>query len=215
MRRGWHVLVVDSYTPRGETSICTQRTGHRRVTQVNRRRDALAAIDWLAQRPEVDPRRIGLVGWSNGGSTVLAATNLHHPDVAAAGHRPAFGVAFYPGCEAELARGYAPDADVLLLVGEADDWTPAAPCHRLAATVPSNAAGSGEPATTGVAPAGAAAVTIEGYPGAFHGFDSDQPLRLRKDVPNGAHPGRGVHVGGDANAARRSRERLADFLARY
>ncbi len=213
--RGWSVLVVDSYTPRGETSICTQRNGHRRVTQVNRRRDALAAIDWLAQRPDVDPKRIGLIGWSNGGSTVLAATNLHHPDVAAASLRPAFGVAFYPGCEAELARGYAPDADMLLLVGEADDWTPAAPCHRLSAKAARGSTAGGDASFAATASANSKAVTIEGYAGAYHGFDSDQPLRLRKDVPNGAHPGHGVHVGGDPQALRRSREHLAEFLARY
>jgi Dienelactone hydrolase and related enzymes len=72
---GMHVLVVDSLTPRYEKELCTQRTGKRRVTQANRRLDALGAIDYLAERPDVDPKRIGLIGWSNGGSTVLAATN--------------------------------------------------------------------------------------------------------------------------------------------
>jgi dienelactone hydrolase len=193
---GWHVLVVDSFGPRSEKEICTQRTGHRRITMTNRRRDALATIDWLAQRADVNARRIGLVGWSNGGSTVLAATNVRHPDVAASIARPAFAVAFYPGCEAELARGYEPDAPLLLLVGESDDWTPAAPCHRLA-------------------DAGGPDVEIEGYARAFHGFDSNAPLRVRRDVPNGAKPGQGVHVGGDADALARARERLAAFLARY
>jgi len=194
--RGWSVLVVDSLGPRSEKEICTQRVGHRRITVANRRRDALAAIDWLAQRPDVDARRIGLIGWSNGGSTVLAATNVRHPDVAASIARPEFAVAFYPGCEAELARGYESDAPLLVLVGEADDWTPAAPCHRLA-----QAAGGD--------------VEIEGYARAFHGFDSPLPVRVRRDVPNGTKPGQGVHVGGDADALKRSRERLAEFLARF
>jgi len=194
--RGWSVLVVDSLGPRGEKETCTQRTGHRRVTQANRRRDALAAIDWLAQRTDVNPLRIGLIGWSNGGSTVLAATNVRHPDVAASTARPAFAVAFYPGCEAERTRGYEPDAPLLVLVGEADDWTPAAACHRLAAD-------------------GGPDVEIEGYARAYHGFDSTQPVRLRRDVPNGVRPGQGVHVGGDAEALRRSRERLGAFLARF
>ena len=107
--------MVDSLTPRYEVELCTQRSGSRRVTQSNRRLDALGAIAYLAERADVDPRRIGLVGWSNGGSTVLAATNLRHRDVAAAPVQPAFAVAFYPGCEADLKRGYeaggaAPDA---------------------------------------------------------------------------------------------------------
>ena len=56
---------------------------------------------------------------------------------------------------------------------------------------------------------------LEGYAGAFHGFDSPLPVRVRKDVSNGVRPGQGVHVGGDAKAYRRSRERLAAFIARF
>ena len=39
--QGWHVLVPDSLTPRGERELCTQREGTRAVTQTQRRRDAL------------------------------------------------------------------------------------------------------------------------------------------------------------------------------
>ena len=192
---GLHALVVDSLTPRGERELCTQRIGQRNVTQANRRLDALAAVAWLAQRPDVDAQRIGLLGWSNGGSTVLAAINLRHPAVLAAPRLPAFAVAFYPGCEAELKRGFETRVPLLLLVGEADDWTPAAPCHALVR------------AAAGHAP------QIEGYAGAYHGFDSNAPVRLRKDVPNGGHPGEGVHVGGNAAARAAARERLLRFLA--
>jgi dienelactone hydrolase len=192
---GSHVLVLDSLTPRGERELCTQRVGRRSVTQMNRRLDALAAVAWLAQRPDVDATRIGLLGWSNGGSTVLAAINVRHPSVAAALRQPAFAVAFYPGCQAELTRGFETDVPLLMLVGESDDWRPAAPCHALART------------------AGGRTPQIEGYEGAYHGFDSAAPLRRRLDVPNGVHPGQGVHVGGDAQARVASRERLLRFLA--
>ena len=194
-QQGLHALVVDSLTPRGERELCTQRTGTRAVTQAHRRLDALAAIQWLAQRPEVDAERIGLLGWSNGGSTVLAATNVRQHDVAARPIQPAFAVAFYPGCEAELKRGYETRTPLLMLLGEADDWTPAAPCHQLARHA------------KGVIP------QIEAYAGAYHGFDSNAPVRLRKEVPNGVRPGEGVHVGGDAEAKRLSRERLLRFVA--
>ena len=192
---GYHVLVVDSLTPRYETELCTQRVGKRRVTQANRRLDALGAIAYLADRPDVDAKKIGIVGWSNGGSTVLAANNLHHPDVASALARAAFAVAFYPGCEADLKRGYEPAAPLLMLIGQADDWTPAAPCRKLA-----RAAGEPKP-------------EIDVYAGAYHDFDGDGPVRLRKDVPNGVNPGQGVHVGGNAAARRASQARLLKFLA--
>ena len=195
---GMHALVVDSLTPRYEKELCTQRTGKRRVTQANRRLDALGAIDYLAERADVDPKRIGLIGWSNGGSTVLSATNLRHRDVATATNKAAFAIAFYPGCEADLQRGYTPALPLLMLVGEADDWTPAKPCLALA----EQAAGDPHP-------------EIVAYPGAGHGFDSDAPLRLRKDVPNGVHPGQGVHVGGNPAAWRASRDRVVRFVAEH
>lgn len=195
--RGMHALVVDSLTPRYEKEICTQRTGSRRVTVASRRLDALGAIAFLAERKDVDAARIGLVGWSHGGSTVLSATNGRRRDVSAALARPAFAIAFYPGCETELKRGYEPVVPLLLMVGELDDWTPAAPCRALAKE-------SAEPRPQ-----------IESYAGAWHGFDSALPVRLRKDVPNGVHPGRGVHVGGNPAAARASRERLLGFLASH
>lgn len=199
--QGMHVLVVDSLTPRGEKELCTQRDGTRRTTQANRRLDALASLQWLAQRPDVDAHRLGIVGWSNGGSTVVASTNLRQRDVRAAPVRPAFAVAFYPGCAADLRRGYQPSAPLLVMIGEADDWTPAAPCQALVAQAAVDA-GAGTPA-----------VQIETYPGAYHDFDSHMPLRLRKEVPNGTHPGEGVHVGGNPEALQRSRQRLLEFIA--
>ncbi len=194
--QGAHALVLDSLTPRGEKELCTQKVGARQVTQVNRRLDALAALAWLAKRTGVDPQRLGLMGWSNGGSTVLASVNALHPAVAAASVKAAFAVAYYPGCEAELRRGFESSTPLLMLVGEADDWTPAAPCHELAGL----AAGPTKP-------------MIEGYAGAYHGFDSNAPVRVRRDVPNGVMPGQGVHVGGDRVAREASRQRLLQFLA--
>jgi len=193
---GVHMLATDSLQPRGEKELCTQRTGQRKVTQLQRRRDALGGLQWLAAQPGVDAARLGLLGWSNGGSTVLAASNQHHPEVAAAGVRPTLVVAFYPGCETELARGYQGVAPLLLLLGEADDWTPAAPCKALAASA---------------GPAGPA-VQWEAYAGAFHGFDGSGPVRLRRDVPNGTHPGQGVHVGGDPAARAAAAARLDHFI---
>ena len=197
--KGWHALVVDSLTPRGEKELCTQRSGTRKVTMVERRRDALAALQWLAVQPEVDAARLALLGWSNGGSAVLAATNRLHPEVARAAVKPVLAVAFYPGCDNELRRGYQPVSDTLLLVGLADDWTPAAPCQALAG--PRDG------------PNGAVMqVRVLAYEDAHHGFDGLAPVMHRKDVPNGVNPGQGVHVGGNAEARRQSRQALLDAL---
>jgi dienelactone hydrolase len=193
-REGWHVLVLDSLAVRGVRELCTQRGAARTVTPALRRKDALGALQWMAAQPEVDPERLVLLGWSNGASTVLAATNRRIRDVAAAPAVPRAAVAFYPGCEAELRRGYEPAMPLLMLLGGSDDWTPPQPCRALAAAVPG-------PLVRQVT-----------YPGAVHGFDGEPPVRLRRDVPGGARPGQGVHVGGQPAARAASREQLLAFL---
>jgi dienelactone hydrolase len=80
-----------------------------------------------------------------------------------------------------------------MLLGEADDWTPAEPCLDLAKADPTH-------------------VITKVYPGAPHGFDSSKPVRLRTDVPNGKRPGEGVHVGGVPEARRDSVQAVLAFL---
>jgi dienelactone hydrolase len=191
---GIHVLVLDSLTARGETELCTQRIGTRAVTQAQRRRDALGALKWLSGQSGVDAARLGVLGWSNGGSTVLAATNGRRPEVRQAVARASLAVAFYPGCETDRQSGYEATASLLLLVGSEDDWTPAAPCQALAAE------------------SGGAPIELAVFEGAHHGFDGAAAVRLRRDVPNGANPGQGVHAGGHPPSREAARERLVAFI---
>ncbi len=213
--QGLHVLITDSLTPRGERELCTQKVGTRKVTQTQRRRDALGALQWLAARPDVDAGKLGLLGWSNGGSNVLAATNAHHEEVANAAVKPTFAIAFYPGCEDELRRGYRPVMPLLLLLGEADDWTPAAPCKALAGQAAAALQAAQQAALQAAQQAAGAAVPppqLESYAGAYHGFDGTAALRLRRDVPGGVNPGQGVHVGGEPAARAASQARLLAFV---
>ncbi|MGX7707531.1 dienelactone hydrolase family protein [Methylobacterium sp. Gmos1] len=102
-----------------------------------------------------------MLGWSNGGSAVLAA-------VRAGRHVPfARAVAFYPGCRAALEQGWRTRTPLPVLVGDADDWTGAEPCRALA----EDARGRGEP------------VEITVYPGAYHDFDAPGPaVRERRGL---------------------------------
>jgi len=162
---GHAALVLDSFGARGLRQVCTVPFKTRTVRQSHRRRDAFAALDWLAARPEIAPARIALIGWSHGGSTVLnvlAENDTRTPRYAGA-------IAFYPGCGAMLRRGaaFAPRTPFAILIGEADDWTPEPSCRALAARLQADAA----------------PVTYRAYPGAHHGFDGTSALRVRK-VPN-------------------------------
>ena len=192
---GYAALLVDSFNPRGYRTICEQQ---KRAILISRERveDAYAALHWLAQRPDVRSDRIGLIGWSNGGSGTLYALRSARPE---RGFRA--GVAFYPGCRALLQSKtpYRPYAPLLVLSGEADDWTPAAPCVELA----------------GVARKDNAPMEIVTYPGAHHSFDRiNSPVRFRPEVRNLNRPeGRGATVGGHPAAREDAIRQTLEFFS--
>ena len=191
--QGYAVLMPDSLTPRGVEQICTQRLRERKIDQRERRRDALAALEWVAAQNWSRPGRIAVLGWSHGASAVLAATDAAQAEVAARELRFALGIAFYPGCSAALKSGYQPNTRLLLLVGEKDDWTPPAPCIALGKSVDAE---------------------VQVYPDSYHGFDDPLgTVRLRTDVPNGVYPGRGVHVGSNPQARALAYARVMELLA--
>ena len=192
VQEGYAVLKPDSLTPRGVSQICTQKFSERKIDQRERRRDTLAAQAWLARQDWVDPKKIALLGWSNGGSGVLASTDANQAEVARQEHKFAVAIAFYPGCSAALKAGYQPNTRLLMLIGEKDDWTPAAPCVALGKT-------------TG------AEVTV--YPDAYHEFDNPLgEVKVRTDIPNGVNPGRGVHSGPNPQAREQANARVREVL---
>jgi dienelactone hydrolase len=182
---GYVVLAPDSFGPRGVRALCT--VANRPVLPGRERRaDALGARAWLAARADVRAEAIALMGFSNGGSTVLFAADA--PGFAAF-------VSFYPGCRALLSRrGWQPAAPLLLLIGEADDWTPAAPCAELAAKH--------------------APITFVSYPGAYHGFDGPgSRVQVREGMALTASGTGRVHVGPDPAAREDALRRVPAFLA--
>jgi dienelactone hydrolase len=185
LARGYAVLLPESFASRGQGSQCGVRD-RAILPRRERRADAIGARAFLAARPEIDPARIALLGWSHGGSTTLWTADV--PGFAAF-------VAFYPGCTA-LGREprWAPTAPLLLLIGQADDWTPPHPCRALAAG------------------AGPRLAYVE-YPGAFHGFDApDQPVRLRTGLAFSVRGDGTAHVGTDPAARADALRRVPEFL---
>ena len=194
---GYAALMLDSFSARGIREICTVKYQSRTIKESERVGDAYAALAWLSARPEIAADRAVLLGWSHGaGVTLDAITRQPKP-------APAFraAVAFYPGCttRAKKPERFHPYAPLFILIGESDDWTPAAPCEALAATV----AARGEP------------IRIQTFPGTYHDFDTPalKSAHVRKEVPNGVHPGQGVTVAPNPAAREEAEARVLEFLA--
>ncbi|MFD2262107.1 dienelactone hydrolase family protein [Lacibacterium aquatile] len=160
---GYAVLHLDSFGSRGIRQICTVKERIIRASG-DRRLDAYAALSYLRTRPEIDPARIALMGWSNGGSTLMAAMERDKRTPT-----PSFkaAVAFYPGCRPNVRRSYDPEGPLLMLHGADDDWTPPARCQEMVAALRAK---------------GTVIEAVE-YPGAYHDFDwPGHPLRVRQGV---------------------------------
>ncbi len=133
------------------------------------------------------------MGWSHGGSATLATLG-NAPEEPTGRFRAA--IAFYPSCRP--IRPWRSKTPTLILIGEADDWTPSAPCQALADR--QQRAGLD--------------VTQVTYPGAYHGFDNPLPGPDKRRVPD-ALGGRGAATQYNPAAADDSLVRVRDFLAKH
>ena len=199
---GYGALMLDSFTSRGIKDLCTQKFSDRTLKEGDRVGDAYAALRFLRGQIDVDGKRIGILGWSHGGGSVLA-TISKPPKSGSESERDegfAAAVSFYPGCtsKAKAADKFHPYAPLLLLIGEADDWTPAEPCKTLTTSV----AGRGEP------------MRIVTYPDTYHDFDNPgiKSKRVRSEVPNGMHAEKGVTVAPNPEAREDAKTRVLQFF---
>jgi dienelactone hydrolase len=186
---GYLTLRVNSFAARGLKRVC----GGGILGADARVPDALAALAHLRTLPEVDPRRIALMGWSHGAMATLLTLGTA-PDEPAMGFRAA--VAYYPGCR--RVRSWRTRTPVLMLLGSADEWSAAVPCQDLAAR--HRQAGLD--------------VTEVTYPGAHHGFDNASLGPGPRWVPD-ALGGRGATIRYDPAGAADSLRRVREFLATH
>lgn len=187
LAEGHAVLFPDSFGSRALPAACGT-PGHPAPPATVRRDDALAAAAWAASQPWAPAGGVVLLGWSHGGSTVLAAAEAAPPGLIRA------AIAFYPGCgPATFPRGRPlPSVPLLLLLGEADDWTRPAPCQRLAEAARDR-------------------VEMHLLAGARHGFDAADTTVRTRNLPNGST----VSTGGDPASRAASIAHVAAFLARH
>jgi len=162
---GWGIaaFVVDSFTPRGVRETATAAGQLNIVADVA---DSFAALRLLASHPRIDAGRIGIIGFSRGGTVALLTSfvPMRHGLLNTDG-RFALHVALYPNCSTRYT-GPTSGAPIVLRLGGADDWTPAAHCLAYGKVLE----GLGSPVDAAV------------YPGAPHGFDSQRRTVLLPHV---------------------------------
>jgi len=150
---GYVTLTVDSFGPRGLKNTCGG-------APVDLAFDAYRALNYLVQQPFVDPARVAALGFSQGGW--LALTSVEHGAVEhSSPYKFKAAIAFYPPCLGFKGNMTVP---TLILVGEADDWTPAVECRNMVEGKDdwgiSRHQGAGVP------------MKLVVYPGAYHAFDA-------------------------------------------
>jgi dienelactone hydrolase len=146
LAKGVATLIVDPFTPRNEPEGVCAKLSEKTFAQYATRggNDAVAALKALKAMPDIDPNRVFLQGYSFGAISSLFATDTKTPgahDTKIAGL-----IAYYPYCYDNVEFS----APTIVLIGEKDDWTPAALCQ----------AAKGKPNLE----------EVDVYPGAFHGF---------------------------------------------
>jgi len=144
---GYASLRVDSFSTRGIEEICTDI-----LRPVPRAADVNGAMVYLQGRPEIDATRVAVMGWSHGAGVVLqiaAEPGSLLPDL-----KPNLkaAIALYPYCS-RTSQAYR--VPLLVMVGDADDWTPSGICEDMVEALP----------------ASSLPVELAVYPGATHSFD--------------------------------------------
>lgn len=155
---GYVALLVDSFTPRNAAqNECSN--GSSGVSEVNDRPyDAAAGLSYLASRPDVSVGKIGLLGWSHGGSAVMMSMDVTRKTSV----NFKVAVAYYPGCGLYNAYGglsnstWKPYAPFAILIGSADTTVSVDYCKTRVTTAQS---------------LGATTTTITIYAKAKHSFD--------------------------------------------
>jgi len=187
--QGHPVLLPDSFSSRGLQPECRQST-HGADAYGPRRTDALAAASWLQAQPFSQPGGILLLGWSDGGTTILATIGPGMPAGLIRG-----AVAFYPACTRTVQNpAWHNLVPLLILMGAADDWTRPATCQELSRRNLD--------------------LNIKLFPGAYHDFDvPNDPVHEIHGLPFTKNGTGTAHAGENFSARAQALQMVPAFFA--
>lgn len=187
---GYNVVQPDSLRSRGVSTACN-KIGVINVTHSERVEDIIETAKWIKQQ-SWHKGKIGIIGFSMGGIAVLNLIsnggNLHiytsktdkdiflNKDISA-------GVAYYPFCGLNHRHATVP---TLILIGEADAWTPPTWCGILAESNNN--------------------IFLKTYPAVYHSFDTPGFNQINQY---------GHMIKYDAAAAADAERRTREFFEKY
>jgi dienelactone hydrolase len=158
VKLGVAALVIDCFRGRGISSSVEHQDV---VSSSDMLDDAFAALKALAGHPRIDAGRVGLAGFSKGGTVaLLAAYEVRAARGLPPGLRFALHVPFYPWCGSQYFKPRSTGAPIYMLLGGADTYVGVAPCQESAAALKAEGA----------------RVEVVVFPGARHGFDGAAPF---------------------------------------
>ena len=121
--------------------------------------DAYRALEKLSKHPKINEDKVAITGWSLGGGVTLFAGWLPLKEAITNQVSFAAHLAFYPPCFINPENLSFTKAPIHILIGEADNWTPAKPCIDLVEKLSDKTN-----------------ISITTYSDAHHGFDSEEPV---------------------------------------
>jgi dienelactone hydrolase len=164
---GISTFTLDGFTGRGLTQVNNNQALLGRLNMIL---DAYRGLDILAKHPQVDPKRVVLMGFSRGGqATLYTSLKRFHRIWNRSGIEFAAYIPFYPDCmttyqsDTEVA-----DRPIRIFQGSPDDYNPIGPCK----TYVKRLLDAGRD------------VQLFEYPNAMHMFDN--PLLKTPSVRKGA-----------------------------
>jgi len=124
--------------------------------------DVYRAFEILAKDPRIDRDKVAITGWSLGGGVTLFSGWLPAKNAMNSNLKFTAHLAIYPPCFIVPENLEFTDAPMHILIGEMDNWTPAAACEDLVPDMIGNGTNIG--------------ITV--YEDSHHSFDSSTPPRV-------------------------------------
>jgi len=127
--------------------------------------DAYRALETLANNPKIDHSKVAITGWSLGGGVALFSGWEPLKEKITQKFHFAAHLSIYPPCIVEPEVLNFTDAPMHILIGELDNWVPAAACQELVPKM--QMAGTN--------------IDLTVFPNAHHSFDRITPITIKEN----------------------------------